>query len=127
MYKHVILFICAVLFSLFAYIWLDIPLVEFAHYLELRNFSTLFVKLTQIPEAVTLAMYFLVPVVLFISIIKHNILYSKWFWAVLFIGLSLLAVAVVENMLEYIFGRYWPATWVNNNPSWLKDQVYGMN
>ena len=26
-----------------------------------------------------------------------------------------------------LFGRTWPATWTNNNPSLLRDRVYGFN
>jgi membrane-associated phospholipid phosphatase len=37
-----------------------------------------------------------------------------------------LAVAVeVKEQLKYAFGRTWPETWVRNNPSFIKDGVYG--
>ncbi len=37
---------------------------------------------------------------------------------------SLLAV-MVKDQLKYAFGRTWPETWVNNNPSWIRDHVMG--
>lgn len=38
------------------------------------------------------------------------------------------AIAIfIRNILKVIFGRYWPATWVCNNPSFLKNQAYGFH
>ncbi|HVU36514.1 MAG TPA: phosphatase PAP2 family protein [Opitutaceae bacterium] len=36
----------------------------------------------------------------------------------------LIAVATKEE-LKYLFGRTWPETWVANNPSWIRDHVFG--
>lgn len=35
---------------------------------------------------------------------------------------TLIALALKEQ-LKYAFGRTWPDTWVDNNPSWIKDGV----
>jgi membrane-associated phospholipid phosphatase len=32
-----------------------------------------------------------------------------------------------KNQLKFIFGRTWPETWVQNNPSFIKDGTYGFN
>lgn len=32
-----------------------------------------------------------------------------------------------NDELKFIFGRTWPNTWSNNNPSWLQHQVFGFN
>ncbi len=31
----------------------------------------------------------------------------------------------LKEQLKYAFGRTWPETWTNNNPSWIKDGVFG--
>ena len=31
----------------------------------------------------------------------------------------------VKEELKYAFGRTWPETWTNNNPSWIRDGVFG--
>jgi membrane-associated phospholipid phosphatase len=37
-----------------------------------------------------------------------------------------LCVAILVNdQLKYAFGRTWPETWVNRNPSWFGDHTYG--
>lgn len=46
-------------------------------------------------------------------------------WARVIVGLcvaTLLAI-VVKDQLKYAFGRTWPETWVNNNPSLIRDGV----
>ncbi|MDC0534384.1 phosphatase PAP2 family protein [Francisellaceae bacterium] len=126
-FKHGALFICAVFFSIISYFYFDIPLVNLAHDLEIRECSFIFIKLTQIPEVIITAMYCLVPITLLSILFKRSVIYTKWVWLILLISLSLLVVLLVEDSLEYICGRYWPATWVDNNPSWLSNQVYGMN
>lgn len=40
------------------------------------------------------------------------------------------AIAVILALLltvglKFLFGRTWPETWVDNNPSFIRDQVYG--
>jgi len=35
------------------------------------------------------------------------------------------AALVSKDMLKILFGRTWPETWTNNNPSWIKDGVFG--
>lgn len=37
---------------------------------------------------------------------------------------ALLAYAI-KDQLKYAFGRLWPETWVNNNPSWIGNGAYG--
>ncbi len=37
---------------------------------------------------------------------------------------TLIAVAI-KDQAKFAFGRLWPETWVNDNPSWIKDGAYG--
>ena len=32
-----------------------------------------------------------------------------------------------RESLSYLFGRYWPETWTNNNPSYIGDGAYGFH
>ena len=46
----------------------------------------------------------------------------------LFAAAVSLAVALAfKNSLKVAFGRYWPDTWVGNNPSLLQDGAYGFH
>jgi membrane-associated phospholipid phosphatase len=39
--------------------------------------------------------------------------------------LATITALVVKDQLKLLFGRTWPETWTNNNPSWIKDGVFG--
>ena len=43
------------------------------------------------------------------------------------ISLTLTSVYALKNILKWVFGRYWPLTWHNNNPSWIHNHAYGFH
>jgi len=40
-------------------------------------------------------------------------------------GASVALAAFVKDFLKFVFGRAWPETWVEHNPSLIHDHVYG--
>ena len=48
-----------------------------------------------------------------------------------FVGLacsiSFIATNFINNQLKYLFGRTWPDTWIENNPSLIQNGVFGFN
>lgn len=42
-------------------------------------------------------------------------------------SLAVIFTEIMKNMLKFIFGRTWPETWVDNNPSFIGNGVYGFN
>ncbi|HTS93422.1 MAG TPA: phosphatase PAP2 family protein [Stellaceae bacterium] len=40
-------------------------------------------------------------------------------------SLSLAAAVLMKDQLKFLFGRTWPETWVNKNPSYISDGVFG--
>jgi membrane-associated phospholipid phosphatase len=42
-------------------------------------------------------------------------------------SVSLMVVLAFEYYLKFLFGRYWPGTWIDNNPSLLRDNSYGFH
>ncbi len=40
-------------------------------------------------------------------------------------ALAVLVAITLKEQLKVVAGRTWPETWTNNNPSWIKDGVYG--
>jgi membrane-associated phospholipid phosphatase len=46
---------------------------------------------------------------------------------ILLSGLSIIVSAALKNELKFVFGRTWPETWTNNNPSLIRDGVYSFN
>jgi membrane-associated phospholipid phosphatase len=106
-----------------AYAWLDRPIAFFAHS-ELAH-NKLFGELPKISEWFTL-----IGVGVFAVLGLRGL--TGWplarFEAVaLLCALSLITSAAVKNYLKFAFGRTWPETWINNNPSLIRDGVYGFN
>ena len=52
---------------------------------------------------------------------------SKMQSVILVCSVSLMVAEAIKNELKFIFGRTWPETWYQNNPSFISDGVYGFN
>ncbi len=39
--------------------------------------------------------------------------------------MAVLVAVAIKDQAKYAFGRLWPETWVNNNPSWIGTGAYG--
>src|SRR6202035_331252 len=42
-------------------------------------------------------------------------------------SVSLMVAVAFEYYLKFLFGRYWPETWVDDNPSLIGDGAYGFH
>lgn len=38
---------------------------------------------------------------------------------------AVLVAITVKEQMKFAFGRLWPETWINGNPSWIRDGAYG--
>jgi membrane-associated phospholipid phosphatase len=104
-----------------SYLWLDQPIAHLAH-AELQRFH-LFEKLTVIPDA-------LVPlaVVAFVMLGLRGLTgrqLSRFQTVMLLSGVSLAVAIIIKDQLKFAFGRPWPETWIRNNPSFIRDGLYG--
>jgi membrane-associated phospholipid phosphatase len=112
-----------VLADVVSYVWLDRPIARFAHQ-HLHQYD-LFAKLTYIPEIISP-----VVIVAFVAIglwaLSTRTL-SKLQTVVVLAAASLAVTTGVKTQLKFAFGRTWPETWVRNNPSFIRDGVYGFN
>ena len=111
---------CAVLVAI-AIAWLDRPLATFSH----ANFhgEAVFDWMQRLPEYLTGAAAL---------ILLGLVISAALGWAprgvcevLVRASLSLAAAVLIKDQLKYLFGRTWPETWVNNNPSYIKDGVFG--
>ena len=41
--------------------------------------------------------------------------------------IAVLVAVTIKESLKFLFGRTWPETWVNGNPSYIHDGVYGFS
>lgn len=106
-----------------SYLWLDRPIALLVHGQVPRH--DLFARLTHIPDP-------LIPlaVVVFVGLGLLSLSgrpLSKIPAAALVCSISLIMAEAIKNQLKFIFGRTWPDTWIQNNPSFLHDGAYGFN
>src|ERR1700730_12367872 len=106
-----------------SYVWLDRPIARFAHD-QFQHFD-LFRKLTYIPEIIT-PLVILAFAVIGLHALSGRALPKLPTVAVL-ASASLAVADAVKDQLKFAFGRTWPETWVRNNPSFIRDDVYGFN
>ena len=106
-----------------SYQWLDRPIAYFAH-ARFHN-EPLFVWLTQIPE-VFAPLAVVAFIVLGLRALVERPL-NRLEAVLLLCALSLVVATAIKNQLKFLFGRTWPETWVRDNPSLIRDGVYGFH
>ncbi|HXN43972.1 MAG TPA: phosphatase PAP2 family protein [Xanthobacteraceae bacterium] len=106
-----------------SYQWLDRPIAYFVH-AHFHN-EPLFARLTRIPE------FFAPLAVLAFIVLGLRALMEKPLTRLeavaLLCALSLVVASAIKNQLKLGFGRTWPETWVRDNPSLIRDGVYGFH
>ena len=50
---------------------------------------------------------------------------GRWGGILLAACLATVAAIVLKDQLKFAFGRTWPETWINNNPSWIGSGSFG--
>ncbi len=104
-------------------LWLDKPIALFIQ----RNITdkTIFVWLHRLPVA------FLIVSLPILAWCGLSALMSLPFSRVQAVGLactiSFIATNFINNQLKYAFGRTWPETWIQDNPSFIRNGVFGFN
>src|ERR1700687_4475653 len=103
--------------------WLDLPIAYFVH-AHFHN-EPLFARLTRIPE------FFAPLAVLAFIVLGLRALMEKPLTRLeavaLLCALSLVVASAIKNQLKLGFGRTWPETWLRDNPSLIRDGVYGFH
>jgi len=117
-----ILFVCGGLVVL-AYFFVDRPVAYFVqqHHLDTYGFLKWMTYTPILCEAIA-------PIVLVAALIVmawHPL--TRWQRTLLAISVNLLLTIALKDHLKYLFGRYWPGTWINDNPSFLQNGAYGFH
>lgn len=108
-----------------AFFWLDRPIASFVHNEVLHEHQALFAKLTHIPEPlVPLAVVAFV--LMGLAALSGRTL-TRWQTVLFVAAVGLVMAETTKTGLKYVFGRTWPETWVNNNPSFIRDGAFGFN
>jgi membrane-associated phospholipid phosphatase len=102
---------------------LDRPIAWFAH-AYLKSIPV-FEPLTYIPEplpGVATALVFVVGVM-----ILSDRPAARWQRVAVAWSLSILATVVIVRQFKFVFGRTWPETWSQGNPSLVHDNAFGFH
>jgi membrane-associated phospholipid phosphatase len=105
------------------YFWLDQPIAFFIH----RNVTnkTIFVWLQRLPVAFLLLSSFVLAWCGLWTLMERP--FSRVQSVGIACTISFIATNLITNQLKYAFGRTWPETWIENNPSLVQNGVFGFN
>jgi membrane-associated phospholipid phosphatase len=106
-----------------SFAWLDQPIAFFAHTHLVQ--APAFAQLTLLPEP--LEPLSLITLLLLGIMALAGRKFGRPENVALTCAVSLIVAESVKNELKYVFGRTWPETWINGNPSLIHDNAYGFN
>jgi membrane-associated phospholipid phosphatase len=114
--------VCALLVTL-AYLFVDRPVAFFVHDHHLHRYTAL-----KWMTHTAMAFDGLAAVIVFLAAVRLALGPLTRLERTLFAAaLSLMVAVAFEYHLKFLFGRYWPETWVYGNPSLIGDNAYGFH
>ena len=118
-----ILLVIAGVVTIVCYFWLDQPLAFFLH----RNIAdkTVFVWLQRLPVAFPLLSSFILAWCGLWTLMDRP--FSRVRSVALTCSISFISTSLITSQLKYAFGRTWPNTWIESNPSLIQNGVFGFN
>jgi membrane-associated phospholipid phosphatase len=119
----VVLSICALCITV-SYYWIDRPVAYLVHN-ELRGYRGIFDVAARLPKLIG-PLVIACTLVLAVRAVTRRPL-TEIQTAIVLSALSLAFSDVLENWLKFAFGRTWPETWVQDNPSLIRDGVHNFN
>ena len=116
------LVVCACLVAM-SYFFVDKPVAFFVHNYRLNEFS--FLKWMTFPADIAQALAPIVIVLVVVTLSWGS--YTRFQRTMLAMPVNLVITEAIKESLKVAFGRYWPDTWINNNPSLIQDNAYGFH
>lgn len=117
------LLICGLCIAL-SYFWIDRPVAYFIHQ-ELPGYRGIFDIAGQLPKVIG-PLIVVCTLVLGIRVVVGRPL-TEFQTTIVLATFSLAVSDIFENWLKFAFGRTWPETWVQDNPSLIRDGLYNFN
>ena len=106
-----------------SYFFIDVPLVLFIHSNGINKYF-IFELFTHISDVIVgIIIIYVIFFPFFYKNQKCNRFFSMMFLATVSVSIS----AQIKDILKYVFGRYWPDTWIDENPSLIVNNLYGFN
>ena len=105
------------------YVWIDRPLALLAH--AYSGHRETFATVTHLPDPLIPAACIVFVAVGLCALAGSPISAVKT--TAVLCSISLIVGETIKSGLKSVFGRTWPDTWVQNNPSFIQDGAYGFN
>jgi len=123
LYRHLLLIMITTVLVIICYHWVDKAVVYYAVNHHLPDYRLLH-HIQRLPELFIV----LVPLGYLILLIRWHYGYGNYHdkFALSIMTALLITVAFTDE-LKFIFGRYWPNTYVEDNLSLLRNGAYGFN
>jgi membrane-associated phospholipid phosphatase len=110
---------------LLCYLFVDRPVAYFVHDQQKPDYVVLILKWLTYPPPILQAW---TPVILVVLVVRRVYgPFFRWELAVLAACVSMVLADQFRETLGFAFGRYWPETWIDNNPSLIRDGAYGFH
>lgn len=105
--------------------WVDRPIARLVHLGPRTPHSGIWEWLTHIPNPL-IPLALVTFIVLGLRALIGRSL-SNHQAAAFVCSLSVIFTETAKDQLKFLFGRTWPESWMGNNPSFIRDGVYGFN
>lgn len=118
-------FFATALFVFIAYLWLDRPIALWVRSNVHLHQEIILKPLTQAPNPLVILSAIVFVILGLKSLAGRS--FAKYEAIGFLCSISVLTTESIKNDLKFVFGRTWPKTWADHNPSFLHDSVYGFN
>src|SRR6516164_2828522 len=108
-----------------SFYWLDRPIALFVHNQLPHGTRKVAQPLSYIPDPLIWVAAITFVVLGLVGLSGRSL--SKMQSVLLVCSVSLMVAETIKNELKFLFGRTWPETWYQNNPSFISDGSYGFN
>jgi membrane-associated phospholipid phosphatase len=113
-----------IILAVISYYFLDIPIAHYGYYhtrISNKHFLWLYATYLQ-------PLYFIISPWFVFYLIARVMLQKPiltWHKIVILMIFSMSITFFINEQLRFVFGRYWPATWLNGNLSLIEHNAYG--
>lgn len=117
------IWLIAIPLIILAYFFVDRPVADFIYAHTWASHLSALRWVVEWPPVVTGLCPFILLLMLLLRCRNPNP--PTWQRMLLTLSITVIFAFVLKNDLKWIFSRYWPQTWTNNNLSWISNHAYG--
>jgi membrane-associated phospholipid phosphatase len=109
-----------------SYFWLDRPIALRVHEHLQFGYHGALMRVSHVPDPL-IPLAIIALIVLGLRAAVSQSLPADYQAAAFVASVSVLATETIKNQLKFVFSRSWPESWTGNNPSFIRNGVYGFH